>query len=236
MYNREVFYDHVRRSPFGGSLTNAQVQGMDALLDFIDRFEWWPRDNETKFFDYWNAYVFATAKHETAHTMQPITEMGSQAYLQGKDYYPYIGRGFVQLTWQENYAKSDKAIAENGWVHDPSRFPDGEVHQEKYLDQALDLEVAGINIFKGMHEGWYTSKKLWDYLTNHKQDYFEARRIVNGTDMAGTIAAIADDFEIAFDAAWEDDPAVEPPPVETVTLTLLQEVGTDIARQLDEQL
>ena len=42
-----------------------------------------------------------------------------------------------------------------------------------------------------MKEGWYTSKKLSDYINDNKKDYVGARRIVNGTDKAKEIADIA---------------------------------------------
>ena len=54
------------------------------------------------------AYVLATAWHETAHTFQPVREIGQG---RGRPYgkpghlgqIPY-GRGYVQLTWEANYA------------------------------------------------------------------------------------------------------------------------------------
>ena len=54
------------------------------------------------------AYVLATAYHETAHTMKPVREYGGEAYLRAKKYYPYVGMGYVQLTWKENYEKAGK--------------------------------------------------------------------------------------------------------------------------------
>lgn len=56
------------------------------------------------------AYVLATAFHETAHTMKPINEMGGDKYLRSKKYWPYIGRGYVQITWRENYVKAGKFL------------------------------------------------------------------------------------------------------------------------------
>src|SRR5215469_16072582 len=55
------------------------------------------------------AYVLATAYWETARTMKPVVE----AYWLSEDwrrqhlrYYPWYGRGFVQITWEPNYAKA----------------------------------------------------------------------------------------------------------------------------------
>ena len=40
----------------------------------------------------WLAYMLATVYHECATRMWPTTEYGSQSYLEGKEYYPYVGR------------------------------------------------------------------------------------------------------------------------------------------------
>jgi hypothetical protein len=53
-------------------------------------------------------YVLATAFHETAHKVKPIRELG--ANLRAKRYYPYVGMGYVQLTWLENYQKASKKL------------------------------------------------------------------------------------------------------------------------------
>ncbi|MEP0518610.1 MAG: hypothetical protein ABJO09_00765 [Hyphomicrobiales bacterium] len=48
------------------------------------------------------AYVLATAFWETARTMKPVREYGGEKYLKSKRYYPYVGMGYVQLTWRTN--------------------------------------------------------------------------------------------------------------------------------------
>jgi hypothetical protein len=47
----------------------------------------------------------------------------------------------------------------------------------------------------GMHEGWFTTKKLSDYIHGDKCDYLNARKIINGTDKAALIAGYARKFE-----------------------------------------
>ena len=68
------------------------------------------------------AYVLATAYHETGYAetvngkrvinrdMLPIKERGSAEYLRSKKYYPYIGYGYVQLTWEDNFRRVGKLI------------------------------------------------------------------------------------------------------------------------------
>ena len=52
------------------------------------------------------AYVLATALWETARTMKPVVEAFWKTDAWRKKnlrYYPWHGRGFVQLTWDKNY-------------------------------------------------------------------------------------------------------------------------------------
>lgn len=211
-YNRTIFFSSVRSHLFPSGMSQSQVDGMTALLDYIDRLEWHPVSEQTKYFNFWNAYNFATTFHETAFTMQPVTEYGSQSYLRGKRYWPYVGRGFVQMTWKANYERSDREIAENNLVADLDRFPGGVVNQTDNPEQALDLEVAACNLMIGCWRGWWTSKKLTHYLTNENKDYYSARRIVNGLDKATAIADYAEKFEIAFLSAWQTEPVELPEP------------------------
>ena len=46
----------------------------------------------------------------------------------------------------------------------------------------------------GMYQGFFTGRKLSDYINDTKKDYVNARRIINGTDRA-QIADYATSFE-----------------------------------------
>jgi len=127
------------------------------------------------------AYVLATAFHETAHTMKPVREYGGEAYLRSKKYYPYVGMGFVQLTWLENYKKASKELGVD-FVSDP----------KKLLEPAYSAEILVI----GSRDGWFTGKKLSDYITLAKSNYVSARRIINGTDKALLIAGYAKEYNL----------------------------------------
>jgi len=173
--NFQIFFDDVRNSLFGGKLSQGQVEGMENIINYstvsLDQL----------------AYVLATVKWETAHTMQPIKEYGSTAYLKSKPYWPYYGRGLVQLTWRDNYAKYGL---------------------EKTPDKALEWESSLFVLFDGMTKGLFTGKKLDDYINDNKRDYINARRIINGTDRAKEIAQIADAYRTALIAA--QDPVAPP--------------------------
>lgn len=177
MIDRKAFFVGIRQQPFDGKLSADQVAGTSAVLD-----EWERR----KLMDLrWLSYILATTKWETASTMQPITERGSQTYLRSKSYYPWIGRGYVQLTWQRNYLKMTQLLHNAGFK---------ETNLIASPERALEPDVAAFIMFEGMLGGVFTGKKLSDYFNAGKTDWLNARRIINGVDKAPTIAGIAKMF------------------------------------------
>ncbi|TIN10375.1 carboxypeptidase [Mesorhizobium sp.] len=126
------------------------------------------------------AYVLATAYWETARTMNPVREYGGEAYLRSKKYYPFVGMGYVQLTWERNYRDWSKRLGVD-FIANPKLL--------------LKSEYAVRVIVDGMRLGTFTGKKLADYITIAKSDFTNARRIVNGTDKAASIASIALDYD-----------------------------------------
>lgn len=172
----EAFFGGIR-DLFGGRFTQPQVDGLNHLL----------KATYGKALTH-RAYILATAFHETAKTMQPIAEYGKgkgRAYGQkdatGKA--PY-GRGYVQLTWRENYLRADRELGLGGALASD-------------YDVALQPEVAAKILVEGMSEGWFTGKSLSDF---RERDYVGMRRIVNGTDRANMIAGYAATFERALEA------------------------------------
>lgn len=179
-----LFFASVRRTlmPHMGQ---SQVDGLNSILEATDGLPVTHR-----------AYMLATAYHETAYRMQPITEYGNHAYFdkysagtaigkrlgntQPGDGFLYRGRGYVQLTGRANYAKAGAKLG---------------VLLEQSPDLALDPHIAANVMVRGMQDGWFTGKKLTDYLPG---DYASARRIINGTDKAKTIAGYAQHFEAAL--------------------------------------
>jgi hypothetical protein len=132
------------------------------------------------------AYVLATAYHETAHTMKPVKEYGGETYLKSKKYYPYVGMGYVQLTWKENYEKASKKLNVD-FVKNPALL--------------LKPQYAAPILVIGMIEGWFTGKKLSSYIddieenaTEDMREFKESRRIINGIDKAQLIAGYAMEY------------------------------------------
>jgi len=180
------------RPLFGGKLSQSQVDGINHLRVMFDEAAL-PRTMQ--------AYLFATVAWETAYTMQPITERGSRGYFDkyepgttiGKslgntlpgDGFKYRGRGYVQLTGRRNYKKAGTACA---------------IDLLTVPDRALDEMLAGHILILGCTEGWFTGKKLSDYIGSVAHDFKNARRVINGTDKAEQIAALAGAFLGALSA------------------------------------
>src|SRR5262249_35850802 len=128
------------------------------------------------------AYVLATADHETNHTFKPVTEAywlpDPDAYLKKhhKDYYPYYGRGYVQLTWKNNYEKYGQLL-EKDLVGHP--------------ELALKPEIAVFVLVHGFRTGTFTGRKITAYINAGKTDFRNARRCINGLDKADQIAKLA---------------------------------------------
>lgn len=195
MIDRRKFFAGVRHGPFPGKLSQKQVDGLNVILDAWEASK--AKDLR------WLAYILATPAIETGMRYQPIIELGGNAYftklydIHGRD--PararkmgnvkpgdgarYRGRGFVQITWFNNYMRYRAAILKKFGV-DIIANP----------DNAMIPEVAAHILVDGMLNGVFTGRKLADYFTAHKTDWINARRIVNGLDKAERIASIAKEF------------------------------------------
>jgi putative chitinase len=195
--DREAFFSAVRKGILGPTLDKGEVEGCEAIMDAMANL---PLS--------WCAYAIATAYHETAHTMQPISEYGGPKYLTRMydplgarpslakangnttpgDGIKYAGRGYVQLTWKSNY----KRVGEKLNI-DLVTFP----------ENALRPSVAARIMAEGMQEGWFTGKAFSHFLPGSQaslEQYTAARRIINGKDKAALIAGYAMQFQKALEA------------------------------------
>lgn len=187
MPDTKEFYAEIRPL-FGGHLKQNQVDGIQAILK-ATADSGITDDRKT-------AYILATVFHETAKTMQPINEFGKGA---GHDYGKklkmgggpgkripyttpdelYYGRGYVQLTWYENYESMGKLL---------------HIDLLDNPDLALQPAIAAAIMIKGMTKGSFTGVGLDRYFTDQRTDWVNARKIINGLDQAQTIAGYAKTF------------------------------------------
>jgi hypothetical protein len=204
--NREAFFAHLRRRDsgvFGTSLTQPQVQGIEAILDVADGL---PLHHV--------ANILAQVYRETGRHMAPIKETVmshhkdknpsdaevirrlDRAFAAGQLTWvrtPYwregwFGRGQIQITHRVNYERLGKRIGVD-LVSDPSR--------------TLDLTTSAMIAVIGMTEGMFRKHRLSDYNFPADLDAPVARnprRIVNGADGSDREVAAA---HRAFAAALE---------------------------------
>jgi predicted chitinase len=192
--NNDVFFTNIKRSLFG-SFSQSQVDGLNSILAACEILG----VTDTRYI----AYMLATAYHETNKTMQPIKELGGVSYLTKMyditgsrpslakqngntskgDGVKYAGRGYVQLTWKNNYLKAKLKLGVD-LVNNP--------------DLALDKDIAAKIMIYGMTEGWFTGKMLSNFFNDTKSDWKNARKIINGLDKADNIAVYAQKFYLAL--------------------------------------
>jgi putative chitinase len=179
--NRAAFFAHLRKRDsgvFGTSLSQAQVQGTDALLDAIERHGI-PDIRHA-------ANILAQVYHETGGRMMPVRETFANSDAQAiarldaafaRGQLPWVrnpywrdgwfGRGAIQITHRENYKRLGDRIGVNLAAN-----------RDRALDPVVSADIAVI----GMAEGLFTGKSLSDYFNASGSDVRNARRIVNGPD------------------------------------------------------
>lgn len=130
------------------------------------------------------AYALATVDHETNHTFKPVREAywvsNAEAWRKANlSYWPFYGRGYVQLTHDYNY-KLYSGIIGLDLLADP--------------DAALRHDVSLFVLVQGMKIGGFTRKPLEKYVNPGHVDFFNARRVINGLDKAQQIADLAQTY------------------------------------------
>lgn len=185
-----TFWSALRQSL--GSLNQGQVDGFNRLMAEMALARW-PIS--------WVAYGLATPWWETNKQMCPVEEgyyLGpekAKRFQKRLRYYPWFGRGDVQLTWRANYERADEELGLDGaLVKDPNL--------------ALDPLISAKILVKGMEQGWFTGKALEHYLPYEgiagHEAFKKARRIINGTDKADEIARIATKIQKALEfGGWK---------------------------------
>ncbi len=196
MADRSKFFASVRAGLLGPTLSQSEIDGCNAILDAMSGAPL-----------AYTSYALATAYLETAHTMQPINEMGGDAYFfrrydmagsrpdiarqlgntQAGDGARFHGRGYPQMTGRRNYLRASVELGVDLIAHP---------------ELALRPGIAAQVMRRGMTEGWFTGKKFSDYLPAAgpatRTEFVAARSIINGHDRADEIAAAAIQFQGAL--------------------------------------
>lgn len=141
------------------------------------------------------AYVLSTVKWEAPNPEWPWfknqEEIGKWKWknywvVDKSTWYAYYGRWFIQLTWKENYQKYTQII-QSSWKD----FKDNNGNTLKWSE--IDLvnnpdiilqsnDLAAFILMDWMKNWWpdrIETKKLSHYINDNKQDYYNARIIIN---------------------------------------------------------
>lgn len=201
--NPTTFFSYLRRAPFGGRLTQGQIDGINMLLSQWDYYKLTDRR--------WLANILAQIFHETGARMQPVRETNANSDAQAKarlenawkagklksvktPYWRdgYFGRGSIQITHEDNYDRLGDRL---------------DIDLVRYPDKALDPLISARIAIVGMAEGLFTNgrHKLSDYFNAKVDDPEGARAIVNGKDKAKLIAGYHKNILDAIDAANADE-------------------------------
>lgn len=185
--NRDKFFPSVRGKVFTGSMTQGQVDGINAILN-----AWEARGTSSDL--RWLANVLAQSTWESNKTMQPVREayyLGepepAETYRRRLRYYPFYGRGLIQLTWDYNYAKFGRLLGID-LVGNP--------------DLVLEPHTAATIMLLGMESGLFTGVGLGKFFGENLDDPLHAREIVNGLDRAYEVEQLHLSYLEAVRAGW----------------------------------
>ncbi len=212
--DKQKFFAEIRSTIFRGSLTQPQVDGVNALLDACSANAVTdPRQV---------AYVLATPVIETGGRFEPISE---DLRYSADGLLKTFGKYFSAAD-AARYARNPQAIANRAYANrigngDEASGDGWRFHGRGYVqitgranycrfgkilgidligspDLALQSDVAAKIAVVGMRDGLFTDRKLSDYITASRCDYVGARRIINGQDRAQDTAGYADRFRVAL--------------------------------------
>ncbi len=187
--DEKTFFSKVRALMHRRGLKDIQFQTYKQIIKYWNDH---PDINDRR----WLAYVMATAYHETQ--LRPVREgfkksdaaarkhvrwMWNKRIITLPYHRPdpvtgqvYYGRGYVQLTWAQNYKKMGEAIGMGDKLY---RNP----------DLVLDPEIASKVLFVGMLKGKFryskrTRPKGWQklrlFFNKKTENWYRARNIING--------------------------------------------------------
>lgn len=210
---------------FGTSLSQAQVNGLEVILD-AGQSASLPLKHL--------AYILATAYHETGGRMQPVTE--NLTYTSAARIRAVWPKRFSSIAAAIPYVRNPQGLANRVYADRMGNGPEASGHGWRYRGRALpqltgrenyekasklvgvdlisdpdaanDTDISAHILIEGMRSGMFTGKKLADFIAGNLVDYVGARAIINADGKANgrLVASYAKAFEAALgDAGYLGD-------------------------------
>lgn len=223
-----AFFASVRSSLFRGTLSQPQVDGLNAVERAFDKYG----DGDRRKL----AYALATKFHEVGAAMVPRVE--NLNYTSAERIRKVWATRFKTLAAAQPYVRQPEKLANfvygnradlgndqpgDGWLYrgrgDAQITGKGAYARLGKLlgidlvgnpDAVLDVDVAAAILVLGLVRGLFTGRKLADGVP----DFVEARRVVNGDVKANgaMIAGYAEKFLAALNAGGLSQPGTHAPP------------------------
>jgi len=192
--NEYAFYGEVRSKLFRGKLSTGAYNTIKEILEECRERKVYDYRHQAYILStcYWESYSYAKnpdwnpVREGFATTNQGAINAVTALYKAGKvksnyalpqsNGKSYYGRGYTQISLPDNYKQAGDYYG---------------IPLYDNPDLALQRPIATLLLVGGIMEGWWTGKKLTDYITTTNTDFLGARRTVNGTDKAKEIEKIA---------------------------------------------
>ncbi|AVA22459.1 glycoside hydrolase family 19 protein [Rhizobium sp. NXC24] len=215
--DRAKLFAAVRSTVFSGHLSEAQVNGIEAILDGCEG------GGVTDLRQI--AYILATPMIETGGSFVPVSENLNYSAAGLRETFPK----YFTPAQAQSYARQPQRIANRAYANRMGNGPETSGDGWKYRgrgfsqctghdnygkfskllgvdlvsnpDLAMSDDIAAKIIVIGMRDGIFTGHKLSNYFEPDSADWIGARRIINGQDKAQQIASYAKQFYAALKAA-----------------------------------
>lgn len=220
--NTKALFAYLRNAPFGGSLSTAQVRGVEAILREC------AKQGVTNIA--FIAYILATAFHETGGKMTAIVE--NLNYTKAETIRKTWPTRFANVGVAAPYVRNPERLANfvydranlgntsygDGWKYRGRGLVQitGKANYAKYgiaanPDKALELDMAAYILVHGMVNGVFVpGRKLAGYMVNGGFNPTAARAIINGSDKAKLITTHYVSFVGALEKASQEYDVAKP--------------------------
>ncbi len=144
------------------------------------------------------AYLLATAEQGSGFGARMVQTSAVDAQLAEDQ--RFCGRGFVYVSGRAQYAAWSQRLGLPDCIVDDTRLPNLVADP----DAMARPSIAARTLVRGMRDGLFTGAALGYYVNAKKTDYYNARRVIDGTSHAREVAASAVLYQTAIERIAAD--------------------------------